>query len=176
MKNADPPQDGEGGRTENETRKETRNMMTKEKLMHCRRTYEERGAKLIEVTHLDGRKSGISNPKAVNAVMGAILGELDRQIAECDREELAKKGLAETVREWMLREHPEEGTMMVGFNETVTFAELAERMERREGFFDITGATEFVHREMIVTRLAELTGKEYGYWYRLWLSGGFKGN
>ena len=47
----------------------------KEKLIRCRRAYAERGAKLIEVTHLDGRKSGIANPKAVKAVMDAITVE-----------------------------------------------------------------------------------------------------
>ena len=41
----------------------------RDNLIRCRRAYAERGAKLIEVTHLDGTKSGIANPKAVKAAM-----------------------------------------------------------------------------------------------------------
>ena len=71
-------------------------------LIHCRRTYAERGAKLIEVTHLDGRKSGIANPKAVKAVMDALTVELDRQIEELGGDP-ERSGLNEIVRDWMLR-------------------------------------------------------------------------
>ena len=59
-------------------------MTLKEKLIACKKAYTERGCKLIEITHDDGRKSGIANPKAINIVMEALKKELDRQIAECD--------------------------------------------------------------------------------------------
>lgn len=56
-------------------------MATKEQLIACRDAYCNRGCKLIEITHLDGRKSGIANPAAINAAMDALKAELDRQIA-----------------------------------------------------------------------------------------------
>lgn len=165
-------------------------------LINCRRTYAERGAKLIEVTHLDGRKSGIANPKAVKAVMDALKVELDRQIEElnapapkasgCPTSEarsLAKEGrkrlrgdpersgLNEVVRDWMLREHPGEREMLGDFSETVSFKELAKRMESGEDFYAILDCTESQQREYCFTRLYELTGKDYDYWHDLWLHG-----
>lgn len=56
-------------------------MATKEQLIACRDAYCNHGCKLIEITHLDGRKSGIANPAAINAAMDALKAELDRQIA-----------------------------------------------------------------------------------------------
>lgn len=56
-------------------------MATKEQLIACRDAYCNHGCKLIEITHLDGRKSGIANPAAINAAMDALKSELDRQIA-----------------------------------------------------------------------------------------------
>ena len=56
-------------------------MATKEKLIACRNTYADAGCQFIELTHQDGRKSGISNPGAIRVVMDALKGELDRQIA-----------------------------------------------------------------------------------------------
>ena len=56
-------------------------MATKEQLIACRDAYCNHGCKLIEITHLDGRKSGIANPAGINAAMDALKAELDRQIA-----------------------------------------------------------------------------------------------
>jgi hypothetical protein len=139
-------------------------------LINCRRTYAERGAKLIEVTHLDGRKSGIANPKAIKAVMDALKVELDRQIEEFGGDP-ERSGLNEIVRDWMLREHPGEREMLGDFSETVTFKELAKRMEAGEDFYAILKSTESQQREYCFTRLYELTGKEYDYWMELWLHG-----
>lgn len=139
-------------------------------LINCRRTYAERGAKLIEVTHLDGRKSGIVNPKAIKAVMDALKVELDRQIEELGGDP-ERSGLNEVVRDWMLREHPGEREMLGDFSETVTFKELAKRMEAGEDFYAILKGTESQQREYCFTRLYELTGKEYDYWMELWLHG-----
>ncbi len=139
-------------------------------LIHCRRTYAERGAKLIEVTHLDGGKSGIANPKAVKAVMDALKVELDRQIEELGGDP-ERSGLNEVVRDWMLREHPAEKEMLGDFSETVTFKELAKRMEAGEDFYAILNSAESQQREYCFTRLYELTGKEYDYWMELWLHG-----
>ena len=139
-------------------------------LIHCRKAYAERGAKLIEVTHLDGRKSGIANPMAIKAAMDALTVELDRQIEELGGDP-ERSGLNEVVRDWMLREHPAEREMMDGFSETVTFKELAERMEAGEDFYEILDSTESQQREYCFTRLYELTGKDYEYWMELWLHG-----
>ena len=140
-------------------------------LIHCRTTFAERGAKLIEVTHLDGTKSGIANPKAVKAAMDALKVELDRQIEELGGDS-ERSGLNEVVRDWMLREHPEERKFMDGFSETVTFKELAERMESGEDFYAILESTESQQREYCFTRLYELTDKDYDYWMELWLKSG----
>ena len=56
-------------------------MAAKEQLIACRDAYCNHGCKLVELTHLDGRKSGIANPAAINAAMDALKAELDRQIA-----------------------------------------------------------------------------------------------
>ena len=145
----------------------------KENLIRCRRAYAERGAKLVEITHLDGKKSGIANPKAVKAVMDALKVELDRQIEELGGDQ-SRSGLDEVVRDWMLREHAEERKFMEDFSETVTFRELVERMEAGEDFYDILGSTESTQREICFRRLVELTGKEYNHFYYTWLARGDK--
>lgn len=153
------------------TKKEKQQM--KDKLIRCRRAYAERGAKLIVVTHHDGKKSAIANPKAVKAALDAIKVELDRQIAELGGDP-ERSGLNEVVRDWMLREHPEERKFMDDFSETVTFRELAERMEAGEDFYDILDSTESQQREYVFARLADITDKDYDHWYYTWLSHGDK--
>ena len=148
-------------------------MTTKEKLMECRRAYAERGAKFIEITHLDGRKSAIANPKAIKAAMDALKVELDRQIEELGGDE-TRSGMNEVVRDWMLREHADERKFMEGFSETVTFAELVKRMEAGENFYDILDCGESQQREYCFRHLTEITDKPYDHWYYLWLSGGDK--
>ena len=145
-------------------------MTTKEKLMQCRRAYAERGAKFIEITHLDGQKSAIANPKAIKAAMDALKVELDRQIEELGGDE-TRSGMNEVVRDWMLREHADERKFMEGFSETVTFAELVKRMEAGENFYDILDCGESQQREYCFRHLTEITDKPYDHWYFLWLSG-----
>lgn len=130
----------------------------KENLMRCRRAYAERGAKLVEITHLDGKKSGIANPKAVKAVMDALKVELDRQIDELGGDP-EMSGLNEVVRDWM-----------EGFFETVTFVELARRMRDGENFYEIVSCGESEQRQRCFERLAELTDTDYDVWYGLWLA------
>ena len=139
-------------------------------LIQCRTTFAERGAKLIEVKHLDGTKSGIANPGAVKAVMDALKVELDRQIEELGGDS-DRSGLNEVVRDWMLREHPGEREMLGDFSETVTFKELAKRMESGEDFYEVMNCSESAQREICFARLAELTGKDYDHWYLLWRDG-----
>ena len=141
----------------------------KEKLIRCRRAYAERGAKLIVVTHLNGKKSAIANPKAVKAALDAIKVELDRQIAELGGDP-ERSGLNEVVRDWMLREHPDERRFMDDFSETVTFLELARRMRDGENFYEILDCGESEQRQRCFERLAELTDTDYDVWYGLWLA------
>ena len=151
------------------TKKEKKSM--KEKLIRYRRIYAERGAKLIEVTHLDGKKSAIANPKAVKAALDAIKVELDRQIAELGGDP-ERSGLNEVVRDWMLREHPDERKFMDDFSETVTFLELARRMRDGENFYEILDCGESQQREYCFAHLSDLTDTKYGLWYDLWLAAG----
>ena len=53
---------------------------------------------------------------------------------------------------------------MEDFSETVTFRELAERMEAGEDFYDILGSTESQQREYVFARLADITDKDYDHW------------
>ena len=96
-----------------------------------------------------------------------------KQIEELGGDE-TRSELDEVVRDWMLREHPEERKFMDDFSETVTFRELAERMEAGEDFYDILDSTESQQREYVFARLADITDKDYDHWYYTWLSHGDK--
>lgn len=133
-------------------------MTKKKRLIECRRACAERGAKLIEVTHLDGSKSGIANPKAVKAALDALKVELDRQIEELGGDP-ERSGLNEVVRDWM-----------EDFSETVTFLELARRMRDGENFYEVVSCGESEQRQRCFERLAELTDTGYDVWYGLWLA------
>ena len=108
--------------------------MTKKKLMAIRKACKERGVKLIEVTHPDGRKTRIDDRAAIAAAMDALDGALYKQIDALGGDE-ATSGMREIVRDWMLRDHPEERDMMEDFSETVTFDELVRRMRDGENFY-----------------------------------------
>ena len=153
------------------TKKEMRER--KEMLIRCRRAYVERGAKLIEVTHLDGKKSAIANPMAVKAAMDAIKVELDFQILELGGDP-ERSGLNEVVRDWMLRVHPGERDFLGDFSETVTFIELARRMRDGENIYDVLDCGESEQRVRCFERLAELTDTDRHLWYDLWLNSGEK--
>ena len=79
------------------------------------------------------------------------------------------KGAKEPVRDWLLREHPDEKTMIGDFSKTVTFQEVADRMRAGEEFYEICDCGESVQREYCFGRMAELFGTNYEYWYRTWL-------
>ena len=144
--------------------------MTKKKLMAIRKACKERGVKLIEVTHPDGRKTRIDDRAAIAAAMDALDGALYKQIDALGGDE-ATSGMREIVRDWMLRAHPEERDMMEDFSETVTFDELVRRMRDGENFYEILECGESVQREHCFNRLSELTDTDYDLWYKLWLSG-----
>ena len=144
-------------------------MTKKKRLVALRKVCKEDGVKLIELTHRDGRKSRISDRAAIAAAMDALDCELYKQIDALGGDE-ATSGMREIVRDWMLRAHPEERDMMEDFSETVTFAELVERMRDGENFYEILGCGESVQREHCFNRLSELTDTDYDLWYDLWLA------
>jgi len=84
-----------------------------------------------------------------------------------------RNGKRVKVRAWLARTHPEERGFLGGFNGDVTFAEVRRRMEGGEEFDAITGCTESVQREYVFGRLAELYGRDYEHFYRLWLEAGW---
>ena len=149
------------------------NMTKNGSLMRLRRALAKRGAKAVEITHRDGRKTAIEDAAAVKAALDALKVELDRQIEALGGDE-ARSGLDEIVRDWLLREHPDERKFMEDFSETVTFRKLVERMEAGENFYEILDCSESQQREYCFTRLTEITDKPYDHWYYLWLSGGDK--
>lgn len=80
------------------------------------------------------------------------------------------KGKKEVVRDWLVREYPDERRYLGDFSKTVTFSELARRMRNGENFYEILDCGESTQREYCFTRLAELYKTDYGYWYDLWLA------
>jgi hypothetical protein len=78
-------------------------------------------------------------------------------------------GKDEKVREWILSNHPEEKEMIGDFSPTITFREVAERMEKGENFYEICDCSESVQREYCFARLDELYDTNYEYWYQTWL-------
>ena len=144
-------------------------MTKKKRLMAIRKACKERGVTLIEVTHPDGRKTRIDDRAVIAAAMDALDGALYKQIDALGGDE-ATSGMREIVRDWMLRDHPEERDMMEDFSETVTFDELVRRMRDGENFYEILECGESVQREHCFNRLSELTGTDYDLWYSLWLT------
>lgn len=58
-------------------------MTKKEMLENCKKVYETKGCKLVEIVHNDGTRSGIANPIVIALVMTVLKRELDRQIGLC---------------------------------------------------------------------------------------------
>ena len=94
---------------------------------------------------------------------------MDKKLKPTSQE--LEAGKDENVREWILSNFPEEAAMIGDFSTTITFREVAERMEKGENFYNICDCSESVQREYCFSRLAELFGTNYEYWYRTWLNG-----
>lgn len=59
-------------------------MTQQESLLQFKRDIETRKCITIDLVWSDGRKAGIGNPQAIQAVIDTLVAELDRQIAECN--------------------------------------------------------------------------------------------
>lgn len=59
-------------------------MTQQESLLQFKRDIETRKCVTIDLVWSDGRKAGIGNHRAIQAVIDTLVVELDRQIAECN--------------------------------------------------------------------------------------------
>ena len=82
-----------------------------------------------------------------------------------------KKALRK-IREWMLKEHPEERKMLYEFRKDVTFAEVNRRMHNGEDFYDICACSESEQRIKVFEEMMQIYNTTYDYWYYLWLDTG----
>ena len=82
------------------------------------------------------------------------------------------KEASRRVRNWLLRTHPEEKTLIYDFRKDVTFAEVNRRMHGGEDFYGICDCDESVQREYVFAEMARIYKTPYDYWYYLWLGRG----
>jgi len=61
---------------------DTENIKKFSMLLKCRKTYDKRGMKLIEIVHEDDQRSAIANKEVLDLVWNTIRDELSRQIHE----------------------------------------------------------------------------------------------
>ena len=73
------------------------------------------------------------------------------------------------VRNWLLRVHPEERSLIGDFSGEVTFREVHDRMMKGENFYEICSCDESQQREYVFAELAERYDTEYDFFYLLWL-------
>ena len=79
----------------------------------------------------------------------------------------AANGKNEKARDWLLREFPSERPFLIHFSKTITFQEIADRMEAGEDFYSICGIYDTGDRQFCQDRMAELFGKPWDYWQEL---------
>ena len=79
-----------------------------------------------------------------------------------------EKGKNEKVRDWLLRECPERKPYILGFSKTVTFQDIADRMEGGEYFEKICKMCDDGELgELCYKRMEELFTKPLDYWKEL---------
>ena len=86
-------------------------------------------------------------------------------------EEETKAKLDQNVKEWLLQEYPEEEDFLVDMDDTLTFKDVYDRMLNGEEIYEITNIGDSTDREYIFNGLSEATGKDYEYFYQLWVHG-----
>lgn len=79
--------------------------------------------------------------------------------------------LDQNVKEWLLQEYPEEEDFLVDMDDTLTFKDVYDRMLKGEEIYEIANISDSTDREYIFNGLSEATGKDYEYFYQLWVSG-----
>ena len=86
-------------------------------------------------------------------------------------EEDEKATLDTKVKEWMLKNYPEEEDFIVDMPEDLTFKDVHERMLKHEDIYKIIQTNDSTDREKVFYGLEEATGYDYDYFYYLWLYG-----
>lgn len=79
--------------------------------------------------------------------------------------------LNQSVKQWLLREYPEEEDFIVDMPDDLTFNDVHEKMLKHEDIYEILNVGDSVIREKVFNGLVEATGYDYDYFYYLWLYG-----
>ena len=102
----------------------------------------------------------------LNEVMRTDLTESVEKLEEDETATLDTK-----VKEWMLKNYPEEEDFIVDMPEDLTFRDVHERMLKHEDIYEIIQTNDSTDREDVFNGLCEATGYDYDYFYYLWLYG-----
>lgn len=79
--------------------------------------------------------------------------------------------LNQSVKQWLLREYPEEEDFIVDMPDDLTFNDVHEKMLKHEDIYETLNVGDSVIREKVFNGLVEATGYDYDYFYYLWLYG-----
>ena len=79
--------------------------------------------------------------------------------------------LNQSVKQWLLREYPEEEDFIVDMPEDLTFNDVHEKLLNHEDIYETLNVGDSVIREKVFNGLVEATGYDYDYFYYLWLYG-----
>lgn len=95
--------------------------------------------------------------------------DLTESVEKLEEDETAT--LDTKVKEWMLKNYPEEEDFIVDMPEDLTFRDVHERMLKHEDIYEIIQTNDSTDREDVFNGLCEATGYDYDYFYYLWLYG-----
>ena len=79
--------------------------------------------------------------------------------------------LDQNVKEWLLQEYPEEEEFLVDMRDDLTFQDVYDLMMEGNEIYDILNISDSTDREYVFNGLSEATGKDYEYFYQLWIHG-----
>lgn len=73
------------------------------------------------------------------------------------------------VKNWYVKAYPTDdlGTRIT---DTLTFEDIANAMKNGIDFYEIVEVADSIIRERIFSKLSEVYGTTYDYWYDLWLA------
>lgn len=86
-------------------------------------------------------------------------------------EEDEKVTLDTKVKEWLLKEYPDEEDFIVDMPEDLTFNDVHEKLLNHDDIYETLNVGDSVIREKVFYGLEEATGYDYDYFYYLWLYG-----